>query len=413
VPVRVLALALATVLVGSRAVAHAGPLTLADALAAAHVESPALAAARADVEAARGRRAQVGVPLVANPVLTLDGAHHAVGPDAYFDRDVMLGQEFEIGGQRGLRIAAADHDVQSAELKLADRRRTLDADVWKAWVELVAADRRRAVALEEQRLTARLAEIARQRARTGDASGLDVTLATVESGRAAQALADADTQRDKAAQALADAIGGPGGTAVAALDDAHVPPAPAPADALVARALATRPDLLAAREERARLDGEADVSYREGVVPNVVLRGFYRRELANERTAGGEVELPLPTWNRQEGTTAALRAQALGAGAEVTRLGRSIPREVETARTRLVTARATWQRLSSETLPAAAQALELLQRGYAAGYLALPDVLVQQQRLLDTRRDAIGAWTELREAEADLAAAVGGEDVAE
>jgi len=53
-------------------------------------------------------------------------------------------------------------------------------------------------------------------------------------------------------------------------------------------------------------------------------------------------------------------------------------------------------------LPAARSARELLERGYDAGYLSLPDLLLQQDRLLQTRAAAIDAWRDLREAEADV-----------
>ena len=52
-------------------------------------------------------------------------------------------------------------------------------------------------------------------------------------------------------------------------------------------------------------------------------------------------------------------------------------------------------------------ARELLERGYDAGYLSLPDLLLQQDRLLQTRAAAIDAWRDLREAEADVLEAAG------
>jgi len=69
-----------------------------------------------------------------------------------------------------------------------------------------------------------------------------------------------------------------------------------------------------------------------------------------------------------------------------------------------------WQRYQHDALPAAAHVRDLIEHAYAGGYLGLPDVLVQQGRLVDLEAAAIGAWLELREAEADLVEAVG-EDV--
>jgi len=180
-----------------------------------------------------------------------------------------------------------------------------------------------------------------------------------------------------------------------------------PESTLVERALATRPDLVAAREERTRLEAEAGLVHRRGLVPNPVLRGFYREELFNERIAGGEVSIPLPVWNREQGTEAALRAQAAGAAAEVSRLLGEIPRQVHVALVRRTVAADTWTRYRDAALPATTRARADIERAFAAGYLGLPEVLVQQDRLLQVQGAAIDTWRELNLAESDLIEALG------
>jgi hypothetical protein len=107
-------------------------------------------------------------------------------------------------------------------------------------------------------------------------------------------------------------------------------------------------------------------------VPNPVVRGFYRQERFDERIAGAEVSVPLPIWNREQGTETALRAGASVAAAEVERLVRVIPREVRLAVARRRLAATAWSRSHGETLPAVAAARALLARGDAAGYLGCP-----------------------------------------
>jgi cobalt-zinc-cadmium efflux system outer membrane protein len=169
-----------------------------------------------------------------------------------------------------------------------------------------------------------------------------------------------------------------------------------------------RPDLAVARAEQARLESEAGLTRRRGLVPNPVLKGFYRQELFDERVAGGEISVPLPVWNREQGTETALRAQAAAAAADVQRLALEIPREVHVALVRRSAAGEAWRRYRRETLPAIGAARELLERGEAAGYVALPERLVQQDRLLAAETAAIDAWRDLHLAEADLIEAVGG-----
>src|SRR5437773_2729043 len=295
---------LGTALGGSAA---AGPLALDEALERARAASPALRVAAAELEAAHGRLRQARL-VQANPVLSADLARHTApaGDEDAKDRGVQLEQEIEVGGQRGLRIAAAEHDVTHAEHLLADRRRTVDGEVPRAF-----------------------------------------------------------------------------------------------------RALAARPDLAAAREERARLETEANLAARRGRIPNPVLRGFYREEQLQEHIVGGGVSVPLPIFNREQGTQAALLAGAHGAAAEEARLRAQIPREVHLALAHRRAAEEAWRRYEREALPAATQARDLLERGYDAGYLSLGDVLVQQDRLLQVRAGAIDAWLDLRNAEAEVIEAAG------
>ena len=104
----------------------AAELTLDAALVRARTANPSLAAAAAELEAARGRRIQAGL-LPANPVLSGDMARHTEPGAAQIDRGVALAQEIEVGGQRGLRVAGADHDVARAELLLAEPLEQEDA----------------------------------------------------------------------------------------------------------------------------------------------------------------------------------------------------------------------------------------------------------------------------------------------
>jgi outer membrane protein TolC len=143
-------------------------------------------------------------------------------------------------------------------------------------------------------------------------------------------------------------------------------------------------------------------------VPNPVVRGFYRQELFDERIAGAELSVPLPIWNREQGTETALRAGASAVAAEIERLVRAIPREVNVAVTRRRLAAAAWQRSRGDILPAVAAARALLERGDTAGYIALPERLVQQDRLIAAETASIDAWRALHVAHADVIEAVGG-----
>jgi cobalt-zinc-cadmium efflux system outer membrane protein len=396
--------------IGALSPARSADLHLEQALARARESSPIVRAGAAELAAARGRLSQARVPFTANPVLSGDLARHTgPGGEEQIDNGVQLEQEVEVGGQRGLKIAAAEHDVARAERALADRRRTVEGEVRRAFFGLAASERRRALAAERLAIATRVAEAARRRTHAGEAGSLDARLAELETTRADQERTAAETEQARAEARLATAIGAEPGETLSAVgaDEALAPLASEPS--LVERALAERPDLAAAREDRARFETEARLARRRGEVPNPVLRAFYRQELFEEHIAGGGVSIPIPVWNREQGSTVELLAQASGAATEVARLTAEIPRQVHLAVRRRAAAEEAWRLSEREALPAAAAAHDLLERGYDAGYLSLPDMLVQEDRLLQVRRAAIDAWLDLHEADADVIEATGAE----
>jgi cobalt-zinc-cadmium efflux system outer membrane protein len=382
-------------------------LHLDDALARGRSRNATLEGARADVVSARGRLDQAGV-LAANPVFTSGLTHHRIPGDTNLEPHVSLGQELEIGGQRGLRIDAARNDVERAEQRRADRERLVDGEVRRAFAGLVAAERLLAIASEAARQSTHLATATATRVEQGDAGRIDLDLTRLDEVKTREDAAAAELAVRRARARLALAIGADPDEPLAVVPppDAGVEP-PAEAAALE-RALAARPDLAAARAERARLDGQAALVHRAGIVPNPKIRGYYSHENGNEDLVGGEVEVPLPIFDRQQGTETDLRGQAAAAAAEVVRLERTIPREVRLALARYAAATAAARRYAEDAGPATASANASLDRARRAGQLSVIDVLTQQDRLREARRAAVGAWLEVHEAEADLVEAVGG-----
>lgn len=392
---------------GPAAVAGPPRLDLDQALARARFGHPALRGASAELAATRARLEQAGLP-VSNPLVSGELARHTAPGEEATDRGVSIAQEIEIGGQRGLRVEAARWDVQRAEHELADRTRSVEVEVRRSFAALVAADERRQLATEAVALAQLLLDTVERRARAGDVGNLDVRLAQVEKTRAEQALALAETQRLRATSALASALGADPEEAISVVAAAIPSAAPSDAKRLVAHGLAFRPDLAAARAERDRLQAEARLAHRRGWIPNPTVRAFFRHELDEEDIAGGEVTLPLPIWNREQGTEAAFLASSRRLVAEVDRLEREVPRQVQLAFARRSAAVESWARYETESLPAATAASGLLERAYASGYLGLVEALGQRDRLLQVRAAAIDAELELRESEADLIEAVGG-----
>src|SRR5207253_1072032 len=124
--------------------------------------------------------------------------------------------------------AAAEPDVGHAEHLLADRRRTVEGEVRRAFFALAAAERRQTLAAERLALASRLAEAARRRARAGETGALDARLAEVETARAAQERTAAEAEHVRAEGRLATALGAePGEPLSASVADVALAPSPA------------------------------------------------------------------------------------------------------------------------------------------------------------------------------------------
>ena len=390
----------------SVAVARAETLTLTAALARAHRDSPELAVAGATLDAARGRLTQAGV--FKNPVLTSGATRHRIPGAVNAEPHVSLDEEIEVGGQRGLRIGAAKHDVARVEFERADHLRSVDAEVRRAFAGLVAAERRRELAREGARAAQHIARAAVEHGIESDSDRVDADLSRLDAIKADSDAMAADTDALRARVRLALVIGASPDEplSVAPPDDAPAT-APPSEDGAVARALAARPDLAAARAERRRLDGEADLTHRVGRIPNPTIRGYYSHENGDEELVGGEIEVPLPLFDRQVGAEAELRGLAAAAAAEASRLERQIPRDVHTALAHYQAAAVTWNRHRRESLPTMASARAALERTLHDGRTGIIEVLVQQTRLRDLDGNVVAAWLDLREAEAEVIETIG------
>ena len=106
-------------------------------MARALADNPELRAARAEVEAARGRLRQAG--LRPNPMLDLGGQQNVAGPD----NNVTIGLTvpLDLNGRKEGRVGVAEREVEMKQAQVADRERRLVADVRLKAGELLAARR--------------------------------------------------------------------------------------------------------------------------------------------------------------------------------------------------------------------------------------------------------------------------------
>ncbi len=375
--------------------------TLAEALALADAQHPAIEAAAAAVDVAAGRAEQAG--LLPNPELTLRMESARLSGKTTGEAEYLAGvrQELPIGGRLGAAehaglLEAAARTAELRRVRFVVHGRVRGAFATALFFEKVTAAREEAVEAARSGL-----ELTRSRLELGDAVPSDVALAEVEALRA-------ERDRDRDAARRRGAVGqlafalGDGSLALEGvrgdLDDALGVPA---LEEVVAR-LESHPAVAASRANEAAADARIDAVL-AARIPDVSLELLYRRieeKADNAIDVGIGVELPI--FDRRQGAVRAAWAEAAGARARTRETRLRTARAVHAAHIRLRQALADAGWLAEEILPRLEVVLEAAEVRYAAGDVALGEVIRQRSRLTESRlarltalRDAMAAWAEI------------------
>ena len=390
------------------------PLTLETALKIAETSNPQFRVAQANLAAAEGQVTDTRGLLWNNPQLRAEQARRKVsqpsqGNDTWSEWGVDITQTLEIAGQHGYRRSAAEQDLSALREVVEETRWRVAAEVEQKFVRVLGLQTRTVTEAELVGLIRNAAGAARKRFEAGEDTRLDSNLAEVELARADNQLETAREQLIQARAELAATLQLPAKT----LPEVRGTLAPEAATPYTLEELLTaaagRPRLRALeyheQAARSRLGLERAAAY-----PDVTVGLFTAREGpgdAREQVMGFSVSLPLPLFRRN----------AAGIGKAVTDLTQAqIERQVavQDARTTVL---ALWQRL--ESLRGRVKRLEqvALQRlhenrrlsaaAYRAGEISLTQLLLANRQLLDIRREALEAMTDLALARVELEQAAG------
>ena len=162
-------------------------ITLNEAVDTALKNNPELQSIRLEQGAAQGRLDQAGLFLRSNPVIEGSLSRKDTVPDGgekVTNHGLSLSQEFEIAGQRGLRVAAARSGMEKTARDIQDRERIVVAEARNAFAKALAAKRKVELAGEAVRLQEELVSSAMVKFQAGDISVLEENLAEVELGKA-------------------------------------------------------------------------------------------------------------------------------------------------------------------------------------------------------------------------------------
>ena len=346
-----------------------------------------LKAARAQIDAALGRLKQAG--LWPNPRLELSNeTDRPFANEGEYSRSVGLSQDFPISGRLALASNVARVDVARALAEVNEAERKLAGDVATAFFEIAVIDRK--VALRDRIIGAvkTLAAATKDRYRAGEVSELDVNAAALELQRLTQERATLLGERAAAIRMLAG-LAGFGSNEVLQLDTKMPRDTPVgPAAQLIGQAMDKRPDLrlLALAADRAEADrvlasasAWEDWTVSLGVKQDrLVIDGAPPQPTSDALMV--TLAVPVPLFNRNEGTQDAARAEKAAAQEQLLALGQRIENEVVGKRDQLAQLAEALRVYQEQTLPLARKNSDLARAAYRAGQVSISEV-VQAQRL--------------------------------
>ena len=400
--------------------APASELTIEELVTRALADNPDLRATRAEVDAAGGRLRQAG--LRPNPELDL-GGQKALSPDN--NLTVTLRVPLDLNDRRGGRVAVAEQDLELKRKQLADRERRMRTDVRMKAGEMLAARRNLQITDELLDVNRTALGVVGNRVREGAAPTIDENLQLVEVNRL-----DANRQllssRVEIATLQLKLLAGMAADAPLTVrgELATAPPTLKRAEA-VQRALASRPDLAAARADVAvaramirkeqaegRWDASVNVGYMRqdfgfGGLNGLTNSGQTRPIQDTFHYFGGGVTIMLPVLNRNQGNIAAAEAGVRAAERRLEFATLTTQQEVEAAFAQHEAARRSLEIYERGVRDVARRNLAVVRQSYELGRGSLLDVIAEQRRFIDVETGYTDVLKQVYDAAVEVERAVG------
>jgi len=350
------------------------------ALELARKNNPDWRAAGQEIEVARGKLTTARLISPFNPVLEGEGGPRTLrGEGKHADYSAGLSMELEVAGQRGLRFAEAERNLQRAEAIYRDFARTFTAKLARAFYQALFARERLTLLRRVEELNRRLVEVTQVRFQAGDVSGLETNVAAVRYGRARKESLDGQREFTQALLELRRLVGVE--ALISPAGELPVIISPAGPQELLERARVNRPDLSAKLRELERAEAEIALRKRE-ISPNPSVGVSFRREGNGDKIVMGSLAIPLPIFNRRQGELASLEARRVQARAELLALEQEIRKEVDQVLNQWAIASESFQLFQKEIIERTEENFKLLEAAYRERKIDFSQVLVMENDLI-------------------------------
>lgn len=379
-----------------------------------------LIAARIEIERASARVRQAG--LRPNPTLDFEQiTGRFTGAPGETERSIGVALPIELGGKRRRRIELAQAELEASEVEVAERERTLSAEVRANYAEVLSALRELEITENLNNLDLQTTRFVQARVNEGETAPIELNLLRVEVDRLKSRRALVEGRLKAGLIRLKSLAGVPHGQPLRVREDLTTPVLPVPPasmEAAIEIALRSRPDLKLARlHEEVALAG-LKLARSEGV-PNVTAFSKYGvgRAVFDDTPVGVLVDrdklltfgvsIDIPVFNRNQGAKAEFAAAITQARTRREFLESVVRSEVQSAFARYDAARAAVSIFEQGVIARSNDNIRVIRSAYELGQFSITDLINEQRRLVDSQRDFTEALTEQYRALADLQTALG------
>jgi outer membrane protein, heavy metal efflux system len=384
-------------------------LRLADVLAQAREQNPAIAAARERAKAASF--APVQASAYDDPTVGYEAWN---APDSFnlghADNNIVkLSQRIPFPGKRSLAGKVAERAADVAGRRADAVELDVVASVKRAYYALWQAHQNLGIYRRDKQLVEQFAAIAEQKYAVGQVSQPDVLRAQVELSRLINRVTTQTLGIDGAAAELNALLSRPAASPLGVPEDPPAPRLDDTAEALTDRALANRPEPLAAaaavaREEeklrRARLDYFPDFE--------LAVSRFFNFESRDGVGVMASLSLPIAYKWKYDAAVGEAQARLQSAKADLRRQQDRVRKDVEQAFVRARSALLQRDLYVTTHVPQAELALSASEIAYRTGKLDFLSLIDSVRAIESAHLDHIEAAADFEKAFADLERAVGG-----
>jgi cobalt-zinc-cadmium efflux system outer membrane protein len=375
--------------------------------------SPEVRQARAQADAAAGRRTTAGAWLPGNPTVSATASNRrrpAPEQRSVLNWAVTISQELEIAGQRGTRIDEADAEAAARARRAKVAEQEVAAGALTAYYEAVASQESLRFATQLAASAQALATYAGARAKEALIAGVEADVARAEATRIGLTRLEAERRLAETQAALAVLLDvEPSRLALPPVLTIPALP-PTPDGSLEEQAIHLRGEVAAAEMERLVLERRLALVRRERV-PNPTLSAFFERGEINDRIIGiglsFPVPLPSPIGRTRAGEITETLAQIRAAESSEELVRRRVRLEVARASAALQTRNAATELFAGDLLSRANADLVALREAISSRQLSLREGLQWQRSLIELLQADIDARLARAIAAVDLRRVVG------